>query len=462
MTGIEDRTLSPPPAGELTGLALTWQDLLDADSHPVPGFLREQRPYLNGTADISKDRYLSRTWHDLEKERLWSRVWQLACREEHLPEVGDYVVYDIADQSYLLLRAPSGEVKAHPNACLHRGRRLKTYDGRCSEVRCPFHGFAWHLDGTLKNIPAAWDFPHLDDRRAELDLPEVRVGCWAGFVFINPDPQAEPLEDFLGELPSHFERWHMEDRYVQAHVAKIVRCNWKVAMEAFAEGYHVSATHPQGVAYVMDPGSQIDVYGNFARQISPSGVPSPLLPWEASQEDILRAMLDVREGEPLPVNLADGQTARAAMALAARARWRPAIGERIEEHCDAELVDHFNYTVFPNIHPWGGFNRIVYRFRPNGDDHESCIFEVMFVTPFAGARPAPATRRQLGPDDRWTDAPELDSLGMVLDQDTFNMEEVQRGLKILRRDGITVSMYQEAIVRWRQDLLDQWLAEAPA
>ena len=80
MTGIEDRTLSPPPAGELTGLALTWQDLLDADSHPVPGFLREQRPYLNGTADISKDRYLSRTWHELEKERLWSRVWQLACR----------------------------------------------------------------------------------------------------------------------------------------------------------------------------------------------------------------------------------------------------------------------------------------------------------------------------------------------------------------------------------------------
>ena len=457
MTGIEDRTLSPPPAGELTGLALTWQDLLDRDSHPVPEFLREQRPYLNGTADIGKDRYLARAWHELEKERLWSRVWQLACREEHLPEVGDYVVYDITDQSYILLRAADGEIKAYPNACLHRGRRLKSYDGRCSEIRCPFHGFAWHLDGQLKNIPAAWDFPHLDDRRDELNLPEVRVGSWAGFVFINPDPDAEPLEDFLGELPGHFERWHMEDRYVQAHVAKIVRCNWKIAMEAFAEGYHVSATHPQGVAYVMDPGSQIDVYGNFARQISPSGVPSPLLPWEASEEQILRAMLDVREGEPLPVQLQDGQTARAAMALAARARWRPALGDRIEEHCDAELVDHFNYTVFPNIHPWGGFNRIVYRFRPNGDDHESSIFEVMFVAPFAGPRPPPAPLLELGPDDRWTDAPGLDSLGMVLDQDTFNMEEVQRGLKILRRDGVTVSMYQEAIVRWRQDLLDEWL-----
>ena len=81
----------------------------------------------------------------------------------------------------------------------------------------------------------------------------------------------------------------------------------------------------------------------------------------------------------------------------------------------------------------------------------------MFVTPFAGPRPPPAPLIELGPDERWTDAPGLDSLGMVLDQDTFNMEEVQRGLKILRRDGVTVSMYQEAIVRWRQDLLDEWL-----
>jgi phenylpropionate dioxygenase-like ring-hydroxylating dioxygenase large terminal subunit len=453
MTGIDDRVLDRPA----TGPGLTWQDLLDTDTHDVPAFLREERPYRNGDADISKDRYLARSWHELEKERLWNRVWQLACREEQLPAVGDYLLYDIADQSYVIVRTAPGELKAYPNACLHRGRRLKTYDGRCSEIRCPFHGFAWHLDGTLKGIPAEWDFPHLDDRRDELILPAVRVDTWAGFVFINPDPDAEPLHDFLGDLPAHFERWHLEDRFLQAHVAKVVRCNWKVAMEAFAEGYHVSATHPQGTVYVMDPGSQIDIYGSFARQISPSGVPSPLITWEASQEDILRGMLDVREGEPLPVELEPGQTAREAMARAARARWRPVLGDRIEEFCDAELVDHFNYTVFPNIHPWGGFNRIVYRFRPNGDDHETSIFEVMYVTPFAGERPAPATLRSLGPDDRWTEAPELDSLGMVLDQDTFNMEQVQKGLKILRRDGVTVSRYQEAIVRWRQDLLDEWV-----
>ena len=67
----------------------------------MPAFLRDQRPYRNGDADISKDRYLSRSWHELEKERLWNRVWQFACREEHLPAVGDYLVYDIADQSFV-------------------------------------------------------------------------------------------------------------------------------------------------------------------------------------------------------------------------------------------------------------------------------------------------------------------------------------------------------------------------
>jgi phenylpropionate dioxygenase-like ring-hydroxylating dioxygenase large terminal subunit len=446
MTGTDERTA-----------ALTWQDLLDGDTHDVPAFLREQRPYVSDMADIPPDRYLSRAWHELEKERLWSRVWQLACREEHVPEAGDYVVYDIADQSFVIVRTGPDQLAAYPNACLHRGRRLKTYDGHCSEIRCPFHGFAWHLDGALKGVPAAWDFPYLDERIDDFTLRSVQVGTWAGFVFINPDPDAEPLSAFLGELPDHFARWNLEQRYVQAHVAKVIRCNWKIAMEAFAEGYHVSATHPQGVVYVMDPGSQIDVYGNFARQVSPSGVPSPLLPWEATEEDILRGMLDVRDGEPLPVQLEPGQTARQAMALAARTRWRPVVGDRIEEFCDAELVDHFNYTVFPNIHPWGGFNRIVYRFRPNGDDHETSIFEVMFVTPFSGPRPAPAALRTLDVDEPWTSASELDSLGMVLDQDTFNMEQVHRGLKVLRKGGISLSVYQEAIVRWRQDLLDQWL-----
>ena len=440
----------------------SWQDVLDQDSRPVPDFLRAESPYLNGFGDIPKDRYLSREWHEKEKACLWSRVWQFACREEQIPEVGSYIVYEIADQSYLVTRVSEDEIKAYPNVCLHRGRLLKTYDGRCSEFRCPYHGFAWHLDGELKHIPAEWDFPHLEARSEDMALPEVKVGTWAGFVFINPDPEAESLQDFLGEeILRHFERWDLENRYIQAHVSKIVNCNWKIANEAFSEGFHVNATHPQGMTYTGDPQSQVDIWGNTARNISPKGIPCPLLPFVPTEEQMLRDALDVREGEPLPIPFEDGETMRTALSRAGRERFRDSFGDRVDDLTDAEFLDAWVYTVFPNFMPWGAFNRIFYRFRPNGDEHESCIFEIFYLAPFSGHRPPPATETKLGPSDPWTDAQELEKLAMVAEQDTFNMQRVHQGLKVLRREGVLLSRYQESIVRWRQDLIQEYVELGP-
>tara|TARA_Y100000996_G_scaffold48009_1_gene32978 strand:- start:2451 stop:3827 length:1377 start_codon:yes stop_codon:yes gene_type:complete len=440
----------------------SWQDVLDQDSRPVPDFLRAESPYLNGFGDIPKDRYLSREWHEKEKACLWSRVWQFACREEQIPEVGSYIVYEIADQSYLVTRVSEDEIKAYPNVCLHRGRLLKTYDGRCSEFRCPYHGFAWHLDGELKHIPAEWDFPHLEARSEDMALPEVKVGTWAGFVFINPDPEAESLQDFLGEeILRHFERWDLENRYIQAHVSKIVNCNWKIANEAFSEGFHVNATHPQGMTYTGDPQSQVDIWGNTARNISPKGIPCPLLPFVPTEEQMLRDALDVREGEPLPIPFEDGETMRTALSRAGRERFRDSFGDRVDDLTDAEFLDAWVYTVFPNFMPWGAFNRIFYRFRPNGDEHESCIFEIFYLAPFSGDRPPPATETKLGPSDPWTDAQELEKLAMVAEQDTFNMQRVHQGLKVLRREGVLLSRYQESIVRWRQDLIQEYVELGP-
>jgi len=440
----------------------SWQDVLNQDSRPVPDFLRAESPYLNGFGDIPKDRYLSREWHEKEKACLWSRVWQFACREEQIPEVGSYIVYEIADQSYLVTRVSEDEIKAYPNVCLHRGRLLKTYDGRCSEFRCPYHGFAWHLDGELKHIPAEWDFPHLEARSEDMALPEVKVGTWAGFVFINPDPEAESLQDFLGEeILRHFERWDLENRYIQAHVSKIVNCNWKIANEAFSEGFHVNATHPQGMTYTGDPQSQVDIWGNTARNISPKGIPCPLLSFVPTEEQMLRDALDVREGEPLPIPFEDGETMRAALSRAGRERFRDSFGDRVDDLTDAEFLDAWVYTVFPNFMPWGAFNRIFYRFRPNGDEHESCIFEIFYLAPFSGDRPPPATETKLGPSDPWTDAQELEKLAMVAEQDTFNMQRVHQGLKVLRREGVLLSRYQESIVRWRQDLIQKYVELGP-
>ena len=179
---------------------VSYQELLDSDPRPVPEVLRLESPRFLGDEDIPVERFISREWHEREAARLWPRVWQFACREEHIPDVGSYVVYDIVNLSFVVMRTAPDEIKAYRNVCLHRGRQLKDYDGRCSELRCPYHGFSWQLDGRLKHIPARWDFPHVDARA--WSLPEAKVDTWAGFVFINPDPEAGPLADVSATCPS--------------------------------------------------------------------------------------------------------------------------------------------------------------------------------------------------------------------------------------------------------------------
>jgi hypothetical protein len=100
-----------------------------AKQHPVPDYLLIDKSEWLGDEQISVDRYLTREAHELEKEKIWKRVWQMACREEEIPEVGDAIVYDITDISILVVRVTKAEIKAYYNVCLHQGRRLRDGPG---------------------------------------------------------------------------------------------------------------------------------------------------------------------------------------------------------------------------------------------------------------------------------------------------------------------------------------------
>ena len=431
---------------------LTYQDLLDRDSHEVPEVLRVQSPKFLGDADVSAARYTTEEWHDLEVERLWKRVWQMACREEDIPGPGDHIRYDIAGMSFIVLRTRLGAIKCYPNACLHRGRMLKEFDGHASELRCPFHGFCWSLEGELVDIPARWDFPHI--KTEEFSLPEIPVATWGGFVFINPDQDCAPFEDFIRDLAWQFQRWDLSKLYKQAHVAKIMHANWKIVQEAFCEAYHVNGTHPQILRSLGCVNSQVDIWENCARVITPGLTPSPLLDYEVTDTDIVRAMLDIPEGQPVP-ELPEGTSPRAWSAAMGRESLRADAGDLVDVYCDAEMVDSLDYTLFPNFHPWGAFNRITYRFRPNGNDHRTAIMECMMLAPFQGERPPPAPIRWLEPDEPWSSA--LGFLGRVFDQDAFNMPKVQLGLEATYKPGITLANYQESKVRWLHHKLGEWV-----
>ncbi len=438
--------------------ATSYQELLDRDSRSenVPVVLRWQSNESLGSEDIPRERYTSRAFHELEKERMWKRSWQMACRDEDVPDVGDTLVYDICDLSVLVVRVGLDEIKAYMNACLHRGRLLKERDCNSTELRCPFHGFCWNLDGSLKQVPASWDFPHIEP--SEWSLPEVRVGRWGGFVFVNMAADCEPFASFLGDFPEHWEKWPLERRYKSVHVAKVFEANWKVLQEAFMEAFHVVATHPQLLAGIGDENSQYDWWGNYSRAITPNGTPSPHVRFEPTEQEMFDAMSDRRLDEPPIVALGADDTARSTAGNNGRLRYARVLGAAADELSDAELADSIYYTLFPNLHPWGAYNRITYRFRPYGDRHDMSIMECMYLDPYDESRPKPPAAKihWLGVDDDWTEAPELGMLARVFNQDSYNLPKVQRGLASLRKD-VTLANYQETKIRHFHHLLTRKL-----
>jgi len=507
-----------------------FHKLLDADTNRehIIDALRRDSPLPPGPTFVPVSRYTSREHHELEKRHLWSRAWQMAAHEDDFPGVGDVVPYDIADRSYLIVRVAEDEYKAYYNACLHRGRKLRECRARgLDELRCPFHGWTWHLDGTIKQIPCAYDFAGL--KREEESLPEVKVGRWGRFVFINPDPDCEPLEDFLGDLATQFEFLPYDRRYKMAHVAKVIRANWKVAQEAFMETYHVLMTHPQiltGGAH--DLCTKYDVFGNYSRAIRVGALESEGLPaWEPVHgEDgyrVLRHPLNgwiyARESEGVVrvttpqgatgrftqdaewidgeltdanphlclwvggLQLPDGPDPRAKTtdrsdikrrvseklgsnpsprafgAEMQRQMLQAALPSLADKIPDVELTASIFLTVFPNWHPWGSFNQIVYRFRPNGDSHEECIMECMFLAPMPehdGYEPVREIH-WLGPDDDWTEAPELGMLAKIFNQDLRNLPYVYQGLKATAREHVRLGDYNELKIRHFHDLYERWV-----
>ncbi len=169
---------------------------------------------------------------------MWGRTWQMACREEQIPEVGDSLVYEIADWSLVVVRTAPDEIRAFHNSCLHRGTQLRTRRAASPRASAaPTTASPGTSTARCARSRPAWDFPHVDE--AEFCLPEAQVGTWGGFVFVNVDLDAAsarrlPRGPARGTSPT----WPLEDRYLTAHIVRVMPCNWKVALEAFIEAYH--------------------------------------------------------------------------------------------------------------------------------------------------------------------------------------------------------------------------------
>ena len=448
---------SPNPSGARCPGPST-RDIILADGDRVPAALLAESNESLGDEDIAFDRYTSPAMFDREIEKLWPRVWQWACREEHLPEVGDTLVYDIGRYSILLVRTAPDRIKAYHNSCLHRGTQLRPSGsiGAASELRCPFHGWSWTLEGQLKNIPCRWDFPHVSDEA--FALPEVRVETWGGFVFINMDSAATPLTAYLGVLPEHFAAgWDPARRVIALHIEKILPTNWKAAQEAFLEAYHVLETHAQALITASDANAQYDVFGeHVSRFIHTIGVSSPHYTGEASEQAIFDAM---RLGEGRPP-LAEGQSARAAAAGILRETLGTAWGIDLTGTSTSEMLDSIEYHAFPNMCLFPGVSLpLVYRFRPRGMDHSQTIFDLLLLRPLAPGEvaPFPPDPVKLTVEQGYAEGGMNPGLAHVFDQDTSNLAMQYRGFQASQKPGQTLGNYQESRIRHFHQTLDQYL-----
>jgi len=459
-----------PADGSARSEGPSMQALLAVDSRPVPKPLLDNDHIHHGSADVPKSRYTSAAFAELEKEFVWRKTWQMACHVDELPKSGSHVVYDVADESILVVRNGEGTIKAFHNACLHRGTKLRTDDGRAASFRCPFHGWTWDLDGQLVAMPGSWDFSHLTADPTCTGLPEVQVALWHNWVFVNMDPQAEPFETYAAKLIEHFaDGFDYSDRYIAFHAVKEVGANWKVLMEAFSEGYHVIATHPQIVEFTGDDNSEYATWPgdkHVSRFLNGFGVQSPHLgPIPEQQVADAYLAFSQRARGVSQVEVPEGGTARPVVAEIFRQRMGTHWGKDLTGVSDSEVLDAILYHLFPAFAPWAGIGQpLVYRWRP-GATPDTSFMDVYRLAPVpdgATERPAPAECTRLTLEQSWKEAPTMAGLADVFQQDMDNLPRVQAGLKSSGKQTVTFGNYQENRLRMIHRTIDDYITRGLA
>jgi len=420
---------------------------------------------VHGVRDdfVPKDSYLSREFAALEKAKLWPCVWQIACRLEEVPKIGDYVTFEVIDESIIIVRTSETEVKAFYNACQHRGRKLTDGCGHTVKLFCRYHGWRWNLDGSVDHVVDREDWGDLL-QDSDLKLKSPLIDFWGGWVFINMDPDAQPLLDYLSPIHEVFKNYEFEKLRYRWCKTTVLPCNWKVAIEAFDEGYHVQTTHRQ-ILPVNDDGTASEAFGAHGMfypppENRPPGLPSRRLNmpipndtrgvtaafFEMMERD-LKAIVSINalnaarklvtEGEPgshmdVLTQLGGFQVGAA---LAEGSGWPM-------ELSPAEMLKAgLDWHVFPNhVFLPAPDAMLAYRARPNGDDPDSCIFDVWSLMRYAPGKEPPINREFYR---KWQ---EHDGWGLILTQDFNNLADIQNGMKSRGFEGARPSPVQERAI----------------
>jgi phenylpropionate dioxygenase-like ring-hydroxylating dioxygenase large terminal subunit len=413
---------------------------------------------------IPVEAYISEEYAIKERDRLWRKVWLQAGRIEDVSDIGSYISFEIKDDSVIVVRTSENQLKAFHNVCPHRGRRLvdipqgkRNASGRKNTFVCAFHGWTFNKDGDNIHVP------HVEDWQGQIEscnsLTPVKIDTWGGWIWINLDPESETLQEFLGVLPDMLDPFELDKMRVRWRKWGVFDCNWKVAMEAFNETYHVATTHPEfnqygafrGWSKVHGKHSNIgyeapkDMDKNQQAKLRVGSGADPRIAtaemqrytWEKANTNTTQTLVDAAQRlvDELPEGTPAGEVlvhwlTQARKDDEARGVFWPTVSP---DHVGKSGTA---WQIFPNFQIGHAVNNMLcYSARPFGDDPNKCIFEAAVYQLYPEGQ-APETEWQFSPatEEAWC---------YVLAQDFSNMAAVQKGLQSFGFSGAKVNPYME-------------------
>jgi phenylpropionate dioxygenase-like ring-hydroxylating dioxygenase large terminal subunit len=412
--------------------------------------------------EIGAEAFTSEAYARAEADKLWPKVWQQAGRIEELKNVGDYFTYDVMDDTIVVVRSEPDKIQAFFNVCQHRGRRLVDGCGNIKQFFCKYH--AWRYDLKGKNT-FVLDKDDWGDalKQERLNLQEVKVDTWGGWIWIHMDMNAQPLREYLEPLVTLLDPFEFDKMRFRWRKWGIFNCNWKVAIEAFIEAYHVEGTHPQMVSYAnfytwsttdgLHSHKGFDERGlkNVSESTTyfrPGKGDDARVSIYKMQEEILRTVnasttqvyVDTakRLVDELPEGTPPGDVVKHWLASTRKeyekmgVTWPPLTSEQLGKAGNS-------CHIFPNIALAYGFTfALIYRARPYGNDPNKCIFEAAVLERYPEGKE---------PHTEWEFAqPDSPSWRTVLPQDFENMPQVQRGMRSRGFRGTLPNPKQEQTV----------------
>jgi choline monooxygenase len=408
---------------------------------------------------IPVSRYIDPAFAVAETEKLWPRVWQMACSVDHVSEPGDAFEYRCGPYSTIIVRGGDGVLRAFENACRHRGSAI--CEGKATgltELRCPFHRWSWDLAGRLAEIPSRRTFGPLVSE--EYGLAPVAVDTWGPMVFVDPSGTAGPLADFLDGVPQDI-AWVGLDEFTCDYLITVpLPGNWKTISDGFSETYHVQGIHREMLPMVDDVAGPQFLWRHHGKLEQRYGVPSPRFRTPPGDEETWSAFVEIMgsrigvtdKSAPVPA-VPEGSTLRDVLASMVRAVGAQQ-GVSYERFSTEQLLTMQQYNLFPNV-SLVIFPDIftVLRSRPGANPDEGLLDVFNY-------RRSPSGAARDKPVDITLPAGSDGGITLILDQDVENIERAQRGLHQPGFTRMTLSNEERRILNFHRNL-EAWLAIHP-